>query len=233
MKRATSPQPAGAAASASTSADVAHLVAGSAAPTWLAEHFEQWAPSQKVDRHVEKKQPKRTAMKKRLAEVAAAASLLRDALNDTPTREFLEIMPGGRIEYHGLLDRILPDLAERAERASASSALSAQDGTTKAGRTRAMPPGALSAKVFCAALIAETWAYFHSGDPPPRNQRAARAADALWRGSGGETTGWGSDPLKSWRPYFEQARQPSLTEIRKEMRRHLIERESQTKLLSM
>jgi hypothetical protein len=67
MKRATSPRPAEAAASAPTFADVARLVAGSAAPTWLAEDFEQWAPSLKVDRHVAKKQPKRTVMKKRLA----------------------------------------------------------------------------------------------------------------------------------------------------------------------
>jgi hypothetical protein len=83
------------------------------------------------------------------------AALLRDALNDAPTREFLEIVPLGPIEYSGVLEHMLQDLDERAKRAAASSALSTEDGKTRPGRTRAAPIDASSAKLFCAALIAE------------------------------------------------------------------------------
>ena len=89
-----------------------------------------------IDRFVEKKQPTRVEMKKRLVEVRNAALLLRDALNDPPIREFLEIAPLGPIEHRGVFDHILADLAERAKHAMASSTLSTEMGKTKAGRTR-------------------------------------------------------------------------------------------------
>ena len=130
-----------------------------------------------MDRFVYEMQPTKAEMKKRLAEVRDAALLLRDALNDTPIREFLEIAPLGPIEFRGVFDQMVQELAGRAERAMASTLLSTETGKTKAGRTRAMPPDASSAKLFCAALVAEAWAYFYHSDPPPRNQDAARAAD--------------------------------------------------------
>lgn len=36
-------------------------------------------------------------------------------------------------------------------------------------------------------------------------------------------SGWGDTRLAAWRPYFEAASKPSLADIRKELRRHLIE----------
>jgi hypothetical protein len=222
MKRATSPQLVKDAASVPTFADVARLVAGADAPSWLPAHFQRWASGLEIDRFVEKKQPTRVEMKKRLVEVRNAALLLRDALNDPPIREFLEIAPLGPIEHRGVFDHILADLAERAKHAMASSTLSTEMGKTKAGRTRAAPSDASSAKLFCAALIAETWAYFHHSDPAPRNQDAARAADAYWRAAGGETNSW-TVPLNGWRPYFQQVQEPSVAAVRVECRRHLIE----------
>ena len=50
-------------------------------------------------------------------------------------------------------------------------------------------------------------------DPPPRNQDAAGAAHTFWRASGGETKGWGNDPLNSWRPYFKQVQEPSVAAL--------------------
>jgi hypothetical protein len=106
-------------------ADVARFVAGSDAPPWLAAHFKRWAPSLKVDRFVQEMQPTKAEMKKWLAEVRDAALLLRDALNDTPIREFLEIAPLGPIEFRGVFDQMVQELAGRAERAMASTLLSA------------------------------------------------------------------------------------------------------------
>jgi hypothetical protein len=85
-------------------------------------------------------------------------------------------------------------------------------------------PDAFSAKTHCAALIAETWRYFHSRYPAPRNRDAAAAADAFWRASGGKATGIG-DPLNGWRYYFMKARAPVTAAVRKECRRHLVENE--------
>jgi hypothetical protein len=104
MKRATCSPLKKNAPSVPAFADVARFVAGSDAPPWLAAHFERWAPSLKVDRFVYEMQPTKAEMKKRLAEVRDAALLLRDALNDTPIREFLEIAPLGPIEFRGVFD---------------------------------------------------------------------------------------------------------------------------------
>jgi hypothetical protein len=210
------------AASALMFENVARFVAGPDAPAWLVAHFKRWAKSLEDDRFAEEKQPTKVAMKRQLAEVKDAASLLRRALSDTPTREFLQIPPLGPIEHHGVFDHLLADLAERAKRAMASTPLSKETGKTKAGRKRAAPANASSAKLYCAALIAEAWAYFHHSDPAPRNQDAARAADAYWRASGGETNSW-AGPLNGWRPYFQQVQEPSLAAVRAECRRHLIE----------
>jgi hypothetical protein len=128
-----------------------------------------------------------------------------------------------RIENRGGLERALQIIAERAELAVASPALSTQAGKTKAGRGKALPPDAFAPKTFCAALVAETWAYLHGDYPKPRNRKAAAAADAYWRASGGGATGWGNDQLNAWRPYFSKAREPAVATVRAECRRHLVE----------
>lgn len=215
--------PAEDAASLPTFEDVADLIAGPDAPPWLAEHFKRWGPSLMLDRFVEAKQPTKSEMKKTLAKVRETASLLRRVLNNSATREFLESNSPGQIKYHGMIDHMLHDLAGWAERAMGSPALSTEAGKTNSGRTKAAPPDACSPKLYCAALIAETWAYFHRSDPPPRNQRAAGAADALWRACGGETKGWGDNPLNRWRYYFQKVQEPRVAAVRRECRRHLVE----------
>jgi hypothetical protein len=131
---------------------------------------------------------RKATMRKNLQAVEDAANTLIDALNDGAMRGFLDEAPE-EIPYHGHLDHMFRDLARRAEESIVS--LSTADGATKPGRNKAMPRRASHPKSYCAALIAEAWAYFHGGDPPPRNRHAAAAADALWRAAGGETKGWG------------------------------------------
>jgi hypothetical protein len=209
MKHASSSSTKTDIASAPTFLDVARLIAGPNAPQWLAEHFERWASSLMLDCVVEGKQPTRVAMKKRLADVTDAVSTLRLALRHTPTREFLEIAPFGPIEYAVAFEHMLQDLARRAERAMTSSALSTEAGKTRPGRGKAMPPGASTSKLYCAALVAETWAYFNGCDPPPKNKTVAEAADAFWKAARvahlshklrNEPKGWGDEPVNGWRP---------------------------------
>src|SRR6202045_4680103 len=110
MTHATSPPLSENATSSPTFAEVARFIAGPDAPTWLVEHFARWSPSLMLDCSVEKMQPTRGAMKKRLAEVRKAALLLRKELNDTPIREFLDSTPQDRIEYRGVFEPMLQDL---------------------------------------------------------------------------------------------------------------------------
>jgi hypothetical protein len=210
-------------ASVPTFEDVARIIAGANAPPWLVAHLKRWGSSLFLDRHVEAIQPTKAVMKDKLGAVSNAALLLRRALTDAATREFLEIAPLGQIENTPVLERSLQNLAERAERAAASPVISTKAGKTKPGRTRATVPDAYSAKTYCAALIAETWAYLHRRYPASRNRKAAAAADAYWRASGGKATGWGADRLNGWRYHFTKAQAPTTAAVRKECRRRLIE----------
>jgi hypothetical protein len=211
--------------------DVAHLVGGCHPPPWLAGHLEWWASSLRAARMVDKDRPTKVLMKKKLNEIKSAALLLQRALTDTPTRKFLELAPSGRIKNVHPHD--LRNLAERAERAAASPILSTRAGKTKSGSGRALLSDDLSAKSYCAAMIFEMWLYFRHSEPGPRNQSAAKAADAYWRASGGGSTGWGADSLKGWRPHFEKVRStaqaPPVAGLRLVWRRDLIQAASRGK----
>lgn len=164
-------------------------------------------------------------------------SLIVSALNDGATRDFLDAATPGKIPYHGQIDHMLRDLVLRAEKGI--SWLVTEAGKTKAGRNKAEPPGYFPPKTFCAALIVEAWSFIHGAEPAPTNQEAAAAADLFWNVSMGfisieptkeaierivakESKSWG-ERLNGWRHHFEQAKEPAVSNIRREFRRHLKE----------
>jgi len=209
--------------------EVARLVVGAEPPPWLAAQFYTSAASLRLVRLMDEKRPTRAMMKKWLADVKDAALLLRWALVDPPTVEFLESEGRGLIENPFRLMRELQDLADRAERAA--TPLSTSAGTTKAGRLRAVVRDGIPAKLYCAALIAETWTFFHHMEPKPRSQRAAAAADAYWLATDGDMAGWATNPLNRWRPYFQKAQVPAVAVVREEWRRRLFEYDRQAQVL--
>jgi hypothetical protein len=170
-----------------------------------------WAPTVALGRGVHAKQPTKAGMRKELIKVSSAAAYLLRSLQDTPTKEFLEIEGGIRIENIGGLYNTLRGISECAARAANSPRISATSTTTKRGSGKALPEGAYSPITFCAVFISEVWKYLFGDYPAPRNRRAAAAADAYWRATGGKTAGWGSDPLVRWRHQFKLARS-SVTE---------------------
>src|ERR1700682_256474 len=139
----------------------------------------------------------------------------------------------------------MSDLVRRAE--EGVSWLVTENGKTKAGRSRACPPGSCPPKPYCAAIIAEAWSFVHGVEPAPTNQKAATAAHLLWResleGLSMEETklalewmlttdakkSWG-EPLNGWRRHFKQAKEPHVSEMRKEIRSHLTEGKRQAEL---
>jgi hypothetical protein len=215
--------------------DVARKITGGDPPTWLVDTLKNWAPCLAIDRGVAFRQPGRSEMKKKLRGVRDAASLIVSALHDGATRDFLDVAPPGDILYHGQIDHMLGDLVRRAEHGIDS--ISTADGKTKAGRNKAVPPDAFHPKTLCAALILEAWTFVHEVEPVPKNQEAAAAADLFWNVSmedlriepvkerieqivAKEAKSWG-ERLNGWRHHFEQAKEPTVSKIRQEIRRQL------------
>src|SRR5580692_11029031 len=184
---------------------VARAITGDDPPAWLVKFLKMWGPCLAVDRGVAAvKTPTRAHMRKTLEGVRAAAALILSALDD---------------------------------------------GETKAGRSRAVPPGSFPPKTYCAAIIAEAWSFVHGVEPAPTNQKAAAAAHLFWResleGLSMEETklalewmrakdakkSWG-EPLNGWWRHFKEAKEPHVSEMRKEIRRHLTEGKRQAEMFA-
>jgi hypothetical protein len=216
-------------------AKVAALIAPTDTPPWLATMLSNWAPSLALDRGVHANQPTKVRMLESLIQIKKATAFLLQALQDAPTREFLEHEGSVRIENLGGLYDALQKLSERAALAAASpqiSEVSETSTTAKKGPGKALPANAYSPKTFCAVIISEIWNYLHGEYPPPRNLKAAAAAEAYWQASGGVTRPWGSNPFSSWRYHFEQAKSPTTEKERREICRHCVEHSHVYQMLS-
>jgi hypothetical protein len=171
-------------------------------------------------------------MREQLTQIADAAAILRRALHDSPAKEFLELEGGIQIENIGGLDHALCAIGKRATVAAASPRISATSTMAKRGSGKALPANAFSPKTLCAVIISEVWKYLRDEYPAPRNVKAAAAAEAFRRASGGVTRSWGSDPLRSWSYHFKKARSPAANELRQELRRHCIEHSRSYQMLN-
>ena len=174
-------------------------------PIWLKEHLRRWLPMYPYAAEI--LQPSRAEMRAILTKVAEAASVLIKALRNSAIVEFLDLGADEPLRAPGNLLATLVDIRDRAAAASRSAALVNSKGRTKAGRGRALPKAGISAKTYCALLIAETWLYFNGNYPPPRNKQAEEAADIYWRLAGGERQSGGEDKLIAWRRHFQEASQ--------------------------
>jgi hypothetical protein len=201
-------------------------------PIWLKEHLRRWLPMHPYAAEI--LQPSRAEMKEKLDKVGEAASVLIKALRSSAIVEFLDLGADAPLRAPGNVQALLVDIRDRAAAASRSPALVDSKGRTKAGRGRAMPKAGVSAKTYCALLIAETWLYFNGNYPPTGNKHAAEAADIYWRLSGGERQSWGNDKLTAWRRHFREASGDQSAEIkssRAEYQRHLRESAHQAQAL--
>ena len=214
----------------------------------MARQIKKWGACLAVDRGVAAvKLPTRAHMRKNLEGVRAGAAPILIALDDGETRGFLDAASPGTIPDRLAICRLMSDLVRRAE--EGVSWLVTEDGETKVGRGRAVPPGYFPPKTYCAAIIAEAWSFVHGVEPAPTNQKAAAAAHLLWResleGLSMEKTklalewmratdakkSWG-EPLNGWRRHFKQAKEPHVSEMRKEIRRHLTEGKRQAEIFA-
>jgi hypothetical protein len=208
-----------------TYGDLAVLIVPKDTPKWLPALFEWSGQGLRADINFEKKRLGRRGVKIRLEKFGAAADLLaRELQFYSPIKEFLELDSQGLIKnLHKLIKR-LEDLSYRAEFAVSSPILSQEDGKTSAGRNRALPPRTLTARIRCAALIAETRVFFERHGNGSRNKEAALAAEIYWRASGGKPSNQLNEPTV-WRRHFEavarDAENESITRLRRSWRKHL------------
>jgi hypothetical protein len=170
-----------------------------------------------------------TGLDERLEDLSDATKLVAREFRDPALSEFLRAEqkigpPSPTIE----LGALLKEIRRQADAALLSPYLANEAGKTKAGASRALPPMASTPRAFCAAVILEAWAHFHNGEyPPASNLKLAAAAKEYWLACGGMADdGWGNNKLLAWRPYFEEALEPSLARIRKELRRHITNKSS-------
>lgn len=103
-----------------------------------------------------------------------------------------------------------------------SPLLVTNNGRIRRGAGRARQPGQTSAKIRCAAVISEAWAYFHDGKyPSATNVHACKAAELLFTSHiASRRQSWGNAP-NGWKRYFSKMDRPELQDVRKEIRRVL------------
>ena len=210
---------------------VARLIAGDEAPGWLPHLLHSWICDLRQARVLGQERPTRTQMRERLSCVEAAALLIIEELESPWVPEFLGADPNDISPERDMIIRVLEDLADRARRASTSRALATETGATKAGSGRARSAASVSAQTYCAMIILETWGFIHGAEPPPKNHRAAEAAEAYWRAAGGEPHSVGEEPLACWHYHFQLASQNKARIMTAEYRRHLVENDRSWKML--
>jgi hypothetical protein len=197
--------------------EVANLIVGDKAPQWLLTFLRLWAPYVSSARAADQLLPTKATMKELMESTRSAASVIQSFLANDIARAFFELH-AGPIENRAALERQLRKLEEGTKHAAEGPELSDEKGKAKPGRGRAPCPGFLAPKLYCAVLIAEASKRVHGTYPAPRNEQAARAAQALWR----TATGGDDTLITAWRPYFARIGDPALAAIRAEMRRHLV-----------
>jgi hypothetical protein len=166
-----------------------------------------------------------TGLDVRLENVSDGAKLICRELQDSELSEFLRAEqiigpPARTIQLGGFL----MELRRQADAALLSPYLADEAGKTQSGRGRALLPNVSRPRAFCAAVILEAWAHFHDGDYPRGSNHTPlwKAAEEYWAACGGVTKGgWDYGKLTTWRPYFREASEDSLSEIRTELRRQM------------
>ena len=117
--------------------NVARLICGGDAPTWLAEQLWCWNGRLHQDRHVEEFRPTRAEMRSILQDIEDHLFSVTEAVESPWVREFLDASPDGPIAEQRI--RELEDLFYRISQMRTCSALATKSGATKPGPGKARP----------------------------------------------------------------------------------------------
>jgi hypothetical protein len=175
-------------------------------PEWLKESLHLFCCVVWRDRVLEEERPTRAQLLQMLTEVKDAVDSLMKVLVRADLLAFLGSKDLRRIMFWQMN---LQDIRDRASNACQSRELVDKDGRARPGQGRAYAAKTLSARNYCALVIAECWKRFNGTYPPPRNRKAAEAAEILWQMAVGKKSGvGGTDVLAAWRSHFRIAVSP-------------------------
>jgi hypothetical protein len=187
-----------------TFGEVALLIAPSNAPSWLPGFLEWWAEGIRYDRMVDEIRPSRARTAEILSETEDALILVRRNL-DVPSIRNLVDETKHRSPTINTLMAAIKDLTDRIASTRLSPLVIGTDGKTKRGRGKPTAPNVFNAKTLCAARILELGRFLNKFEPGTKSTNAAKAAEAYWLASGGDSEGFG-DPINGWKHHFKLAK---------------------------
>ena len=197
-------------------------------PSWLPELLSDWSFEISSRKSIEDIQPTRADLWKSIARVEVLAIDLCDSLKVPFVEGF--ISEGSAPEFEGsLADGILflKKLAAAARAARNSPELAKVNGKHRPGRNKPRLPNIMAPKFACAAVVTEILTHFHGDQASlPTDHFCWTVADQLWR-TWFNDEGWGTDPSKGCKRYFQSVDDPRLRSLRDEVRRHLKIRSSE------
>ena len=186
-------------ANTASAENIARLISGDKPiPDWLPSSLEKLAASAlPFARRRESEQLRRAQMRRRLADLATETRSIRSSLIDPRILEQLDDANGEQIsaEFLNAFGHYLTRFGDLAGRATAAI-------PAGGGRDRAHAVNTVSTKKLCAMVVYEIWRLMHGEALSLGNGRAQRAANELWRMSGGPKS-LGNDPLQGWRKEFQ------------------------------
>ena len=181
-------------------------------PEWFREylHFLYWSVWRISV--MENEQLSRAELLQTLGKVKNAAEVLMDALGRPVVLEILGTIRPVHIPKVLYLLMMLRDLHGQARNASQSPILVKMDGRARPGQGRAFAEQTISARTYCALVIVECWKHFNGAYPPPRNRRAAEAAETYWKARSAKKADMeGSMYWRAGVPISEKPDRPVLT----------------------
>jgi len=166
---------------------IANLIAGYAAPAWLAESLRSWVGSIFLDRHIHQIQPTRAKMRRDLKSILNGELTTDDFWPSDSVVEFLAAFGDASTE----------ELCRRA-----LQSLQTEGNETRRGPGKAIPPKGIAPKTYCALIVSEAWEKLHRRRPRPKSARAGEAAELLWRAAAGDGHFGEEEPVARWRYHF-------------------------------
>ena len=194
--------------------DVAEVLAGRNAPAWLPEGLARLSIPITHYSEADAALLAPGTMVQRLQAVEQAAALLVAELDtsqvDVP-RPVLDMMTADgwapHVQQPDVFKGVLHSLVTIQRHAAAAAAAVVVGAGRSREPLRRSGMGDLTAREYCALVVAQAWTVLNSKPPPTRNGTFREAADAYWLACGGPALGREKESVDRWRAACRAARQ--------------------------
>lgn len=192
--------------------DVTEVLAGRNAPAWLEPGMARLSIPITIYARADAALSAPGTMVKRLQAVEQAAALLVAELDVSQVgvpRPVLDMMTVDGWAPHALQPEMWAGFLRSLAIIKRHAATAADAMVVGSGRRRGplcrSGLGELTAREYCALVVAQAWAVLHGKPPPARNPTFLAATDAYWLACGGQALGWDEASVDRWRAACERA----------------------------